>query len=213
MQPHFIIFISMLTLGQCLTSKFLNQEDDRVIIIDQDGTSDIECCMYRECHCSNFFLALEHIQDGTEIRIQSGISLHNTVLFENVSNVIITGDSNPTVRCDHRGGLMGKNINYIVIQGITWDSCNGITMLSFTDVHIAECNFLNFIHFALTLYGLGSVNINGSTFSHNNGSIDVPALSVTICDSKFIVDNYNAVLVNAANSNQTMNDVIIENCV
>ena len=213
MQPHFIIFIWILALGQCLTSKFSSQEDNGVIIIYQDGTSDLECCLYGKCHCSNLSLALEHIQDDTEIRIQSGISLHNTVVFGNVTNVTITGDSNPTVRCDHRGGLVGKNINYIVIQGITWDGCNGIIMLSLTDVHIIECNFLNFIHFALTLHGLGSVNINGSTFSHNNGSIDVLAPSVTIYDSKFYADNNSAVLVNAANSNNTMNDVIIENCV
>ena len=213
MQPHFIMFISMLTLGQCLTSKFPSQEDNGAIIIDQDGTSDLKCCMYRNCHCSNLSLALEHIQDDTEIRIQSDISLHNTVVLGNVTNVTITGDSNPTVRCDHRGGLVGKNINYIVIQGITWDSCNGITMLSLTDVHIIECNFLKFIHFALTLHGLGSVNINGSTFSHNNGGIDVLAPSVTIYDSKFYTDSKTAVLVNAANLNHTMNDVIIENCV
>ena len=203
----------MLTLGQCLTSKFTSQEDNGVIIIDRDGTSDLECCMYEKCHCSNLSLALEHIQNDTEIRIQSCISLHNTVVFVNVTNVTITGDSNPTVRCDHRGGLVGKNINYIVIQRITWDSCNGITMLSFTDVHIIECNFLNFIHFALTLHGLGSVNIKGSTFSHNNGSIDVLASSVTIYDTRFYADINSVVLVNAANSNHTMNDVIIENCV
>ena len=213
MRPHFIIFISMLTLGQCLTSKFPSLEDNGAIIFDKDGTSDSECCLYGKCHCSNFSLALEHIQDDTRIRIQSNISLHNTVVFGNVSNVTITGDSNPTVRCDHRGGLVGKNINYIVIQGIIWDSCNGITMLSFIDAHIIKCNFLNFIHFALTLHGLGSVNINGSTFSHNNGSIDVLAPSVTICDSKFYADSKTAVLVNAANSNHAMNDVIIENCV
>ena len=136
MQPHFFIFIWMLALGQCLTSKFFNEKDNRMIIIDQAGTKDLECCMYAKCHCSNLSIALEHLQDVTQIRIQSSISLHNTVLLENVSNVIITGDSNPTVRCDHRGGLVGKNINYIVIQGITWDSCNGITMLSFTDIHI-----------------------------------------------------------------------------
>ena len=56
------------------------------------------------------------------------------------------------------------------------------------------------------------MNINGSTFSHNNGSIDVLAPSVTICDSKFYADNNIAVLVNAVNSNHAMNDVIIESC-
>ena len=136
-QLCFITFICMLTLGQCLTSKFISLEDDRVIIIDQDGASDLECCMYGNCHCSNLSLSLEHIQDNTEIRIQSVVSLHNVVVFENVSNGKITGNSNVTVRCaDHQGGLVGKNINYIVIQGITWDSCNGITMLSFTHIYI-----------------------------------------------------------------------------
>ena len=86
MQPQIIVLIWMLTLGQCLTSKFINQEDDRVIIIDQDGTSDLECCMYGKCHCSNLSFELEHIQEDSEIRIQSRISLHNTAIFENVSN-------------------------------------------------------------------------------------------------------------------------------
>ena len=177
----------MLALGQCLTSKFINQlENERAIIIDQDGTSDLECCMYGECHCSNLSLAFEHVQDNTEITIPSGISLHHTVLFGNVTNVKITGDSNPIVRCDHQGGLVGKNIEYIVIQGITWDSCNGITMLSFTDIHIIKCNFLDPIHFALKLHGLRPVNINGITSSHNNGSVDILTSSIIINGSKIL---------------------------
>ena len=203
MQPQFITFICMLSLGQCLTSKFISQENDRVIIIDQDGTSDLECCMYGNCHCSNLSLALEHIQDSTEIRIQSGIALYDAVVFGNVSNVKITGDSNPTVRCDHQGGLVGKNINYIVIQGITWDSCNGITMLSFTHIHIIECNFMNF---ALTLHGLGSVNIDGSKFSHNDGNADVLASSIIIHVSKFYSDSKSGslVIINATNVSGTL---------
>ena len=54
-----------------------------------------------------------NLQDDTEIRIQSDITLHNIVVFRNVSNVKLAGDNNPTVRCDHQGGLVGKNINYI----------------------------------------------------------------------------------------------------
>ena len=176
-----------------------------MIIIDQDGTSDLECCMYGNCHCSNLSLGLEHIQDNTEIRIQSGISLHNAVVFGNVSNVKITGGSNPTVRCDHQGGLLGNNINYIVIQGITWDSCNGITMLSFTDAYIIECNFLNFINFALTLHGLGSVNINGSTFCDNSGNVDVLAPYITIRGSKFYGNSKNdAVVIKDTNFSDTV---------
>ena len=204
-------------LGQCLTSKFISpQKNVKVIIIDQDGTSDLQCCMYGKCHCSNLSLALEHIQDNTEIRIQSDIYLHNAVVFGNVTNVKITGDSNPTVRCGHQGGLVGENINYIVIQGITWDSCSGITILSFTDVHIIECNFLNFINFALTLHGLGSVNINGSTFSHNDGCVDVLAPSVTIHGSKFYGNSKSgAIVINSANVSENVPyslNVTIESC-
>ena len=176
-----------------------------MIIIDQDGTSDLECCMYRNCHCSNLSLAFEHIQDNTEIRIQSGIPLHDAVVFGNVFNVKITGDSNPTVRCDHQGGLVGKNINYIVIQGITWDSCNGITMLNFIVAHIIECNFLNFINFALTLHGLGSVNINGNTFCDNSGNIDVLAPYITIHGSKFYGNSKSgAIVIKDANFSDTL---------
>ena len=209
----------MLTVGHCLISIVVKQEDDdKVIIIDQDGISDLECCIHGKCLCSNISLALEHLQDDSEIRIQSDIPLHNIVVFGNVSNVKLAGDNNPTVRCDHQGGLVGKNINYIVIQGITWDSCNGITMLSFTDVHIVECAFLNSIHFALTLHGLGSVNIYGSTFSHNNGSIDVLTSSVNIHGSKFYHDRKTAILVNTMNDDNTLahhnilSNVTIEYC-
>ena len=213
-QLHLIVLIWMLTVGHCLISIVVKQEDDdKVIIIDQDGISDLECCIHGKCLCSNISLALEHLQDDSEIRIQSDISLHNIVVFGNVSNVKLAGDSNPTVRCDHQGGLVGKDINYIVIQGITWDSCNGITMLSFTDVHIVKCAFLNSIHFALTLHGLGSVNINGSTFSHNNGSIDVLTLFVNIYGSKFYADRKTAILVNTMNNTSAHhNNVAIEQC-
>ena len=212
-----IIFIWILTVGQCFTVTIVEQ-DDTVIIIDQHGTSNSECCKHGNCSCSNLSLALEHLQDNTEIRLQSDISLHDIVVFGNVSYVKLAGDSNPTVRCDHQGGLVGKSINYIVIQGITWDTCYGINALSFQQVYIVKCNFLNCTHFALTLHGLGSVNISGSTFSHNNGSIDVLASSVNIYGSKFFGDEKTAILVNAMNDNNTLplhnmlSNVTIEYC-
>ena len=217
-QLHLIIFIWLLTARHCLTSVIVKQDDDRVIIIGQDGTDDLECCMYGNCLCSNISLALEHLQDDTEIRIQSDISLHNIVVFGNVSNVKLVGDSNPTVRCDHQGGLVGKNINYIVIQGITWDSCNEITILNFSGVHIVKGAFLNSTHFALTLHGVGSVNINDSIFSHNNGSIDVLASSVYIYGSEFYGDRKTAFLVNVLNDDNNLtlqnilSNVTIEYC-
>ena len=186
-----------------------------MIIIDQDGRNDLECCMYGNCYCSNLSLAIEHIQDNTEIRIQSAVSLHNAVVFENVSNIKIRGNSNATVRCDHQGGLVGKNINYIAIQGITWDSCNGITMLNFTHIYIMECKFLNFVNFALKLHGLGSVNIYGSVFSDNSSSVDVLAPYIAISSSKFYSINKSGLVINTTNISGALLrniNVIIERC-
>ena len=173
--------------------------------------------MYGNCHCSNLSLALEHIQDNTEIRIQSVVFLHNVVVFENVSNVKITGNGNVTVRCaDHQGGLVGKNINYIVIQGITWDTCNGMTMLTFTHVYIMECKFLNFVNFALKLRGLGSVNIYSSVFFGNSSNVNVLAQYVAIHSSKFYGNSKRGPLViNATNIIGTLLhsiNVTIERC-
>ena len=156
MRPQFIIIsIWMLTLGQCLTTMLFTKEDDKVININQNGTSNLKCCAYGNCPCSNLSFALEHIKDKTETKISSDISLHNIIVpFKDVSNVVIIGVSNPTVMCDCQGGLVGNNIKHIVIQGITWDSCNGMTMLSFTDAHVIECNFQL----------APSVTIHGSSF-------------------------------------------------
>ena len=193
----------------------VKQDDDRVIIIGQDGTNDLECCMYGKCLCPNIYHALEHLQDDTEIRVQSDISLHDIVVFGNISNVKLAGDSNPTVRCDHQGSPVDKNINYIVIQGITWESCNSITILNFSGVHIVEGAFLNSTHFAVIPHGLGSVDINGSTFSHNNGSIDVLTSSVNICGSEFYVDRKTAILFNTMNDDNNLSlysNVTVEYC-
>ena len=199
MQPQCVILIWIFTLGQCLTSMLASPRVDKVIVVNQNGTSDLKCCVYGNCLCSNLSLALEQIKGNTEIKINSSASLHSAVLFGNVSSVAIIGDNNPTVMCDHQGDLVGKNIKHIVIQGITWDSCNGITLLSFTNVHFIKCNFQNFSYFALTLHGQKSVVINESTFSHNNGSINALAPSITIHGSSFYGDSkIGALVINTA---------------
>ena len=183
-----IVIYTWITSLICYSVQVPFQKNDGVIIIDQIGLSAVQCCMYGNCHCSNLSLALEHIQDNTEIRIQSGISLRNAVVFGNISNVKITGDSNPTVRCDHRGGLVGKNINYIVIQGITWDSCNGIEINGFSYSYITSCKFQHSIEFTVKFNGYldSSLLIEKSVFSHNGGGISASASSTIVNKCDFI---------------------------
>jgi len=170
-----------------LTCKDLNNK--RTIIINQFGRDSDKCCVQgRECHCSNLTLALEHIQDNTEIRITSYISLKNTVLFGNVSNISITGDNKATVICDHQGaGLMGKNIGYIIIQGITWDSCH-TELHNSSGVCITNCNFEYSIDYALDMHGHlnSSFFIRKSNFSYNGGGIFVSESQILINECDFI---------------------------
>ena len=123
--------------------------------------------------------------------------LEMSLMLPSNDDVISNGDNNPTVMCDHQGCLVGKNIKQIVIQGITWDSCNGITIVSYIDVHVIECDFQNFNSSALTLqaYGQEVVVVNGNTFSS----------SVIIHGCNFCGNNKNgAVIISTTNTNDTI---------
>ena len=50
----------------------------------------------------------------------SSISLHGVPQFETVNdtNITILDNNSPTVKCDHQGGLVGRNVGHIVIQGL-----------------------------------------------------------------------------------------------
>jgi len=156
-----------------------------MITIDQSGSDTLECCVDGKCPCSNLSLVFTHIQDNTEIKLISDIALCHKVKFGNVSSIIITGHNNPTIMCNHQGGLVGNYINQITIENITWDKCNGIIMNGFTDAYTTGCIFQYSTNFALTLNGFGSIHINGTSFSHNNGGIVALAPSVIVYNSNF----------------------------
>ncbi|XP_065901387.1 uncharacterized protein [Dysidea avara] len=186
---------------------------ENVITIDQSGSNILECCVDGNCSCSNLSLALTHIQDNTEIRITSDIPLHHDVEFGNISSVIIIGYNNPTIMCDHQVGLVGNYIKQITIQNITWDKCNGIIMYGFTDTYITDCGFQCSTNFALTLNGFGSIHINGTSFSHNNGGVDALAPSIIVYNSNFNdTIKYEALYVNTTtNVNLTIIDCSFTN--
>ena len=179
---------------------------ENVITINQSGSDTLECCVDGKCPCSNLSLAFIHIQDNTEIRITSDIPLHHDVEFGNISSIIIIGYNNPTIMCGHQGGLVGNYIKQIKIQNITWDKCNGIILYGFTDAYITDCGFQYSTNFALTLNGFGSIHINGTSFSYNNGGVDALAPSVIVYNSNFNdTTKYEALHVNTT----TESDIIV----
>ena len=217
-----LIWIPTLFLSLILPVSY-SHKDGRMITIDETGNSTIDCCTHGNCSCSNLSLALEHIQGNTEIRIVSNISLHDVSQFNstNDANITIIGYNNLIIRCDHKGGLVGRNIGYIVIQSLTWDGCDeGIVIDDFINIHITDCNFQNIlsdsVNFTLTfnLKSYGSVCINNSAFINiiNRGvslTVDgnnTPAiLFITVYNSTF----NNATLAITINNKTFHNDVIL----
>ena len=177
---------------------------ENVIIIDESGSDTLECCVDGKSPCSNLSLAFTHIEDNIEIRITSDIPLHHDVKFVNVSSIIITGYNNPTIMCDHQGGLVGNYIKQITIQNIIWDKCNGNIIDGFTDIYITDCSFQYSVNFALTLKGFGSIHINGTSFSHNSGGVEALAPSISVYNSTFYDIKYEALHVSTIDVSVTI---------
>ena len=179
-----LILIWMLTLASdSIPPVSCNHSNKMVTTIDEIGNNTLQCCAYGKCYCSNLSLALEHIQSNTEIRITSDISLHGVPEFTNDVDITITGYNNPVVKCNHQGGLVGRNVGHIVIHGFMWDGCDqGIEIDGFVSVHIIQCDFRNIVptNFALTLRGHGLVYINSSMFYNMGVYIEADSNTSTI---------------------------------
>ena len=187
-------FVWLILLSWKLIQTSANQRDEAIITVDHLGFDTLECCAYGRCSCSSLALALERAVNNTEIRMMSSISLHHDVEFVNVSSIIITGYNNPTIMCDHQGGLVGNYIKQITIQNITWDKCNGIVISNFKHTNIFNCIFQYCTNVTLTSQ-LGSLNIYTNTFSHNSGSVYVEAVSINIANSYFYDNKANALII------------------
>ena len=96
-----------------------------MITINRLSFEILECCVHGNCPCS-LAVALDNARNNTEFRIMSDISSHKIAVSKNVSNITITDQNNPTIRCDHQGGLVGNYFDDVTLQSITWDKCKEI---------------------------------------------------------------------------------------
>ncbi|XP_065910453.1 uncharacterized protein [Dysidea avara] len=165
-----VALVYLITLFQYSTqTPPIQKSYERVITVDKIGSGKLECCVDGKCACSNLSLAIEQVQDNTEIRVISDIKLHHNVNCGNVSNITIMGYNNPTIMCDYQGGLVGDHFDNIIIQNVIWDKCITIYMKCLRNTFITDCTFQDFTNASLVLDGCGSVHIDNSSFSHNHG--------------------------------------------
>ena len=82
-------------------------------------------------------------------------------------------------------------------------------MHGFTDTYITDCGFQYSTNVVVTLNGFGSIHINGTSFSHNNGGVVALVPSIIVYNSRFCdTIKYEALHVNTT-TNVT---VTISNC-
>lgn len=198
------IFISIVLILFFIHTS-ISQQKNHIIIIDQEGGNNTTpCCKVSDtvsniCNCSNLTLALQNMENNTEILINSNInitisiSLHAAVLLRKsttVSNVNITGNNHPhpIVMCDSQKGDVNitiRNVHNISIKNITWDQCK-VQILKCTNVTIFSCQFqLSLAEYALIINN-SSALVEDSKFIDNIGDLWIhSSSSVTICGCSF----------------------------
>ena len=134
--------------------------------------------IYSNC---SFHDALLSLTNNTVINITTNVELLQIINVVGLTNISITGHSNPIVNCKNHGGLHIVSCNNCTIEGITWDACGAknindsencspvIQLNNSTNVTIINCYFQHLVGQAIILSGMsGKVSISHCNFSHNN---------------------------------------------
>ena len=89
------ILVWMIFIGCCsVLGSAASDKAQHVITVDRLGFDKSECCVHGNCPCSDLAFALENVENDTEIKILSDISLYQVVETKNASNIIIMHGTN-----------------------------------------------------------------------------------------------------------------------
>ena len=148
--------------------------DDEDLFTSGDGDSNLMCCVYGNCTCISFGLAVASLISNVLINITTDVMLSSLNNALNLENISIIGHNNPTVNCKKTGGVHFNICYNCIIQGITWDGCGtetepGIKLSESSNLVIKNCSFQYSKGPAIILSGVsGHVNISHCCFMHNN---------------------------------------------
>ena len=145
----------------------------KVIIINNEGSSNDSCCQMGECPCSSFFDALSNLDDDTSINITSQVViLDKNVTMRNLKNIKLLGN-NALVNCTTRANIHCFYCSNVVMEGIIWHRCGfpyaGVGFLNATDVLVSNCKFMFSEACVAALFSLlsGYIRVYRSQFLFN----------------------------------------------
>ena len=157
-----------------------DQKYKRVITINVNGSSNIDCCKYHlNCDCSSLESALNYVRDDTLINIISSIvPLLSLIKISGHTTIGISGNNGTVISCNNTGGVSFVNCKNIDISGITWDQCGGtwftgaVSMEHSSNISIHNCTFQQSYTYCVTIFNASAmVIITYTKFLHNTAGL------------------------------------------
>ena len=145
-------------------------------IVTCTGPRTFPICIHNQCFCKNIDHALANLTSNVLIKLTIDVMLSSVALLDNVQNISLIGQNNPTITCDgDGGGLHLVSCHNCTIDGITWDGCgtkfNSSPVFKIENssrIVIQNCTFKHSIGQAIVFSEMsGNVNINHCNFINN----------------------------------------------
>ena len=149
----------------------------KVIIVNNNGQNNTDCCVDGKCPCSSLFFSLQNITDSTIVNITSeSVELHSITTLNSTSNITIYSEKT-IIKCNNIGSVSFINTTNVTIRGITWDQCGnpndshvngGMSFTGITKLTIDSCTFQYSQLCAVSLSSISDdITIKNSNFISN----------------------------------------------
>ena len=182
-----------------------NEEQSRSV---SGSDSDLGTLYYQVNDNHSLYGALANLTDNTVINITTNVQLSWISTVIGFTNILITGHNNPTVNCNHYGGLSIVSCYNCTIEGLTLDGCGAsnisdnenylpaIQLYNSSNVTIKNCSFQYSVGQAIVLSGMSrEVSISDCNFLFNNqykghgAAIHYSSNITHVYPLKFVIDN------------------------
>ena len=141
---------------------------------NQTDKNQVPCCILGNHHFNSIVQVLSNVTSNAIVTLVSDAVLSSIITLQNLENITITGQRNPTVNCNGVGAIKFDSCSNVTIKGISFKRCGrrsaypGIEFYHSLNVILDSCSFRYSIRQAVVLSKVsGKVYINNCQFTHN----------------------------------------------
>ena len=140
---------------------------------NQTDKNQVPCCILGNHHFNSIVQVLSNVTSNAIVTLVSDAVLSSIMILQNLENITITGQGNPTVNCNGVGGIKFDSCSHVTIKGVSFKRCGrrsaypGIEFYHSSNVIFDSCSFCYSIRRAVVLSKVsGKVYINNCQFVH-----------------------------------------------